>query len=227
MGNRSRPKGEASDDLAARLRAAVSKPLTGWREVYERFSPVDLETGERRQRTPRPGERTRRAAVLVPVLVAPEGARVVYTLRTDALRDHAGQVSFPGGSPEPGDGSLVETALREAEEEIDLRPDLVEVAGELDEVYVPPSRFLVWPFVGLLAGEAELVLAPDEVEAVFSVPLEELTGPGILKKVEIERDGRRFEAPAFGVGGYEIWGATAAITAGLLARLGWTPRGIT
>jgi 8-oxo-dGTP pyrophosphatase MutT (NUDIX family) len=224
MGNLSRPEGETRDELATRLRTAVAKPLPSWREVYEGFSPRDLETGERRSRRPEPG--ARRAAVLVPILPAPEGARVVYTVRTDALRDHAGQVSFPGGSLEPGDGSPRETALREAEEEVDLRPDLVEVIGELDEVYIPPSDFLVRPVVGLLRPEAELVMAPEEVEEIFSVPLSELMSPKALKEVLWERERRLYEVRVFAVGGYEIWGATAAMTAGLLARLGWTAGGI-
>lgn len=227
MGNPSRPEGETRDDPASRLRAAVAKPLARWRELYEGFSPRDVETGERRPRRPGPGESARRAAVLVPVLPAPEGPRIFYTLRTDALRDHAGQVSFPGGSLEPGDGSLRETALREAEEEVDLRPDLVEVVGELDEVYIPPSGFLVRPVVGLLRPEAELVLAPEEVEDIFSVTLAELMSPGALKEVVWERDGRLYEVRIFAVGGYEVWGATAAMTAGLLARLGWNAAGIT
>ena len=207
----------------ARLREAVAKPLDGWREVYESFSPLDLETGERRPRVPEPETDCRRAAVLVPVVLEPKGAHVVYTLRTGDLEDHAGQVSFPGGSPEPRDGSLLATALREAEEEIDLRPDTVEIVGELEEMYIPPSRFLVSPFVGLLSEEAELVLAPEEVEAIFSVSLEELMSPEAFEKVVWEREGRPHEVPIFAVGGHEIWGATAAMTAGLLARLGWRP----
>jgi 8-oxo-dGTP pyrophosphatase MutT (NUDIX family) len=207
-------------DLASRLRMVVRKPLRDWRKVYESFSPVDLETGERRPRVPEP-KNFRRAAVLVPVLLAPEGARIVYTLRSDDLPDHAGQVSFPGGVPEPQDGSLLETALREAEEEIDLRPELVETIGELEELYIPPSKFLVKPFVGLLPCEAEMVLAPEEVEEIFSVSLEELMSPESFKKVVWKRDGRRYQVPVLAVAGYEIWGATAAMTAGLLARLGW------
>lgn len=209
--------------VAARLREAIAEPLENWREVYESFSPLDLETGERRPRVPEPGEDCRRAAVLVPVVLEPKGAHVVYTLRTGDLEDHAGQVSFPGGSPEPRDGSLLATALREAEEEIDLRPDAVEIVGELEEMYIPPSRFLVRPFVGLLSEEAELALAPEEVEAIFSVSLEELMSPGAFEKVVWEREGRPHEVPIFAVGGHEIWGATAAMTAGLLARLGWRP----
>ena len=207
------------------LRRALSEPLPNWREVYDGFRPRDLETGERRTRIP--VEDARRAAVLVPILQTYTGPRVVYTLRTDGLRDHAGQVSFPGGSVNPKDGSLLETALREAEEEVDLRRDLVEVVGEMEDMYVPPSRFLVKPFVALLPPEAELVLAPDEVEAIFSVPLEELMSPASLQKAVREREGRRMEIPLFAVGGHEIWGATAAMTANLLARLGWDTDAIT
>ena len=202
-----------------RLRAALVMPLPNWREVYDGFRPRDLETMEQRPRVP--AEDSRRAAVLVPILQAPDGARIVYTLRTDGLRDHAGQVSFPGGSVDPGDASLLETALREAEEEVDLRRDLVEVVGELEDMYVPPSRFLVRPFVALLTPRAELALAPDEVEAIFSVGLEELMSPDSLRTEVWERDGRRIEVPHFAVGGHEIWGATAAMTANLLTRLGW------
>nr|MBA4115976.1 CoA pyrophosphatase [Rubrobacter sp.] len=106
---------------------------------------------------------------------------------------------------------------------VDLRPDLVEVIGELEEMYIPPSRFLVRPFVGLLTREAELVLAPEEVEKIFSVSLEELMSPDAFRRVVWERDGRPHEVPVFAVEGHEIWGATAAMTAALLARLGWEP----
>ena len=214
-----------SESLAARLREVVARPLDAWREVYESFSPVDVKTGERRPRVPPPGANSRRAAVLVPVLLEPEGARLVYTVRRDHLPDHAGQISFPGGSMEPGDDSLLETALRESEEEIDLSPDLVEVIGELEEMYIPPSNFRVSPFVGLLPPEAELVMAPDEVEAIFTVSLDELMSPETFRRVPWARDGRDYMVPVFAVEDSNtrrnIWGATAAITASLLVRLGW------
>src|SRR5918998_5928060 len=187
-------------DLAHRLREAVSRPLEEWGEVYEGFLPVDLETGERRSRVPPPGADTRRAAVLVPIIVEDEDARVVYTVRKDDLADHAGQISFPGGSMEARDTSLLETALREAEEEIDLSPDLVEVVGELEEMYIPPSNFRVSPFVGLLPPEAEMVLAPDEVEEIFTVSLKELLAPETFRRALWRRDGRDYEVPVFAVG---------------------------
>jgi 8-oxo-dGTP pyrophosphatase MutT (NUDIX family) len=212
------------NDLAHWLREAVSRPLDEWREVYEGFSPVDLETGERRPRMPPPSVDTRRAAVLVPIIVEGEDARVVYTVRKDDLADHAGQISFPGGSIEARDGSLLETALREAEEEIDLSPELIEVVGELEEMYIPPSNFRVSPFVGLLPPEAEMVLAPDEVEEIFTVSLATLTANKTFRKVLWRRDSRDYEVPVFAIEGpvpRNIWGATAAMTAALLARLGW------
>lgn len=216
-------KGEV---LAARLREVLARPLPGWREVYEGFSPVDLATGERRGRMPPSEGEPRRAAVLVPILMEPDGARLVYTVRRGHLNDHAGQISFPGGSFEAGDGSLLETALREAEEEIDLRSELVEVLGALEDMYIPPSNFLVSPFVGLLPPEAEMVLAPDEVEEIFTVTLEHLMSPETFRRVIWHREGRDYEVPVFVVDGSperEIWGATAAMTAALLVRLGWKP----
>jgi 8-oxo-dGTP pyrophosphatase MutT (NUDIX family) len=209
------------NDLAHRLREAVSLPLEDWREVYEGFSPVDLETGQRRPRMPPPGSDTRRAAVLVPIIVEGEDARVVYTVRKDHLADHAGQISFPGGSKEARDSSLLETALREAEEEIDLSPELVEVVGELEEMYIPPSNFRVSPFVGLLTPGAEMVLAPEEVEEIFTVSLATLTANETFRKMLWRREGRDYEVPVFAIEGRNIWGATAAMTAALLARLGW------
>ena len=215
---------DGRNSLADRLREAVSRRLDEWRDVYESFSPVDIETGERRPRIPPPDADSRRAAVLVPILMEGEDARVVYTVRKDHLADHAGQISFPGGSIESGDGSLLETALREAEEEIDLNQDLVEVIGELEEMYIPPSNFRVSPFVGLLPPEAEMVLAPDEVEEIFTVSLNTLTAPETFRKVLWRYEGRDYEVPVFAVEGpvpRNIWGATAAMTAALLARLGW------
>ena len=222
VGDRGGPS-EDGRGAARLLRSVLAEPLPDWREVYGSFSPVDLETGERRGRVPPPGADSRRAAVLVPIISEPDGLHLIYTVRKDDLQDHAGQISFPGGSMDPADGSLLETALREAEEEIDLARDLVEVVGELEEMYIPPSNFRVSPFVGLLPAEAELVIAPDEVEEIFTVPLDELLLPGTFQKVLWSRDGREYEVPIFAVGEpvREIWGATAAITAALLARLGW------
>lgn len=212
------------EDFSGLLREVVARPLEDWRSLYEAFSPVDVETGERLGRRVPPSDGlVRRAAVLVPVLLDPEGAELVYTVRKGHLNDHAGQISFPGGGLESGDGSLLDCALREAEEEIDLSRDMVEVIGELEELYIPPSNFRVSPYVGLLPHAAEFSLDPREVEEVFTVPLGDLLSPGVFEKVVWTRDGRDYEVPIFAVKGYEVWGATAAMTAALLSRLGWRP----
>ena len=206
------------------MREVVARPLADWQRVYEAFSPVDVETGEQlTRRIPPPNGDSRRAAVLVPVLLDPEGAELVYTVRKGHLNDHAGQISFPGGGLEPGDDSLLDCALREAEEEIDLSRDMVEVVGELEEMYIPPSNFRVSPYVGLLPAEAEFVIDPREVEEVFTAPLQDLLSPENFQKVIWNREGRDYEVPVFAVQGYEVWGATAAMTAALLSRLGWHP----
>ena len=184
---------------------------------------MDVETGERLGRVPPDDDSARRAAVLIPIVVEPEGLRIVYTVRKDHLQDHAGQISFPGGSLEPSDDSLLETALREAEEEIDLSRALVEVIGELEEMFIPPSNFRVSPFVGLLRPEAELTLQPDEVEEIFTVSLEDLLSDNAFQRVLWNREGREYKVPVFAVEGRRIWGATAAMTGVLLARLGWEP----
>ncbi|CAN5557019.1 hypothetical protein BH24ACT22_BH24ACT22_09460 [soil metagenome] len=212
------------EDSSALLREVVAHPLEDWQAVYEAFLPVDVETGEQLSRRIPPSDgQARRAAVLVPLILDPEGVEVVYTVRKGDLNDHAGQISFPGGSWEPGDDSLLHTALREAEEEIDLSPAMVEVIGELEELYIPPSNFRVSPFVGLLPAAAEFVIDSREVEEVFSASLQELLSPGAFRKVIWSRDGRDYEVSIFAVAGYEVWGATAAMTAALLSRLGWKP----
>lgn len=213
-----------SEGFTARLREVVARPLENWRTVYESFSPVDVETGEQMsRRIPPPDGSARRAAVLVPLLLDPEGVEIVYTVRKGDLNDHAGQISFPGGSLEPGDESLLDTALREAEEEIDLSRRMVEVVGELEEMYIPPSNFRVSPYVGLLPHKAEFVIDPREVEEIFTAPLRDLLSPTNFQKVIWTRDGRDYEVPVFAVAGYEVWGATAAMTAALLSRFGWEP----
>src|SRR3712207_8776137 len=116
MDEERRTRGGGDEGLARRLRQVLAEPLPHWQQVYESFSPVGLETGERRGRVPPPGVDSRRAAVLVPVLAEPDGLHVVYTVRKADRQDHAGQISFPGGSRDGADDCLLETALREAEE---------------------------------------------------------------------------------------------------------------
>ena len=151
-----------------------------------------------------------RAAVLIPLLLKEEGLSVLLTQRTNHLRDHAGQISFPGGRMDPEDQSPNDTALRESKEEIGLDPERVEIIGHLPQ-YLTVSGYSVTPVVGLVQAQAEYVLDEFEVADIFEVPLSFLLDP-VNHQVRLwqsDQGGRRFYSMP-----YEnrfIWGATAGM----------------
>ncbi|HEV7440488.1 MAG TPA: CoA pyrophosphatase [Methylobacterium sp.] len=160
----------------------------------------------------------RQAAVLVPVVVRDEGLSVLLTKRALHLRDHSGQVAFPGGKIDPADPSPLAAALREAEEEIGLAPSAVRLLGYLDP-YLSATGFLVTPVIGLVAGTVALAPNPDEVAEIFEVPLDHLMDPSRyhLKSRPWQGRTRYFYAVPFGEN--LIWGVTAGILHNLYERL--------
>ncbi|MDE2200683.1 MAG: CoA pyrophosphatase [Rhodospirillales bacterium] len=162
------------------------------------------------------------AAVLVPLVLGPEPG-VLLTRRNEKLRHHAGQVSFPGGRIDPTDASPEAAALREAQEEIALDPNDVEIAGRLGD-YVTGSAYRITAILGLLPEGRDLAAlrlapSPDEVSAVFALPLRVLLDPAAPRR---ERAKLRDEWREFWVWPHDdhhIWGATAAILVHLAARL--------
>jgi 8-oxo-dGTP pyrophosphatase MutT (NUDIX family) len=151
-----------------------------------------------------------KAAVLIPLVLKEEGLSVLLTQRTNHLRDHAGQISFPGGRMDPEDESPNDTALRESQEEIGLDPKRVEIIGHLPQ-YLTVSGYSVTPVVGLVQAQAEYVLDEFEVADVFEVPLSFLLDPANhqVRLWQSEQGGRRFYSMP-----YEnrfIWGATAGM----------------
>ena len=160
------------------------------------------------------------AAVLVPLFEAGGETRVVLTRRPDTMPSHRGDVAFPGGKVHPEvDPTLLDAALREAEEEIGLSRTAVEVVAELDTISTVTSRFLVAPFVGVLAAPPELRPDPREVERVFDVALSELMADDV-HRVEhwgtgvLTRDVHIFELED-----ETVWGLTARILSGFLTLL--------
>jgi 8-oxo-dGTP pyrophosphatase MutT (NUDIX family) len=159
------------------------------------------------------------AAVLVPLVRRQDVLHVLLTRRTEHLRDHAGQISFPGGRSDPGDVDAVATALREAQEEVGLAPGQVEVIGRMS-VYTTVTRFLVTPVVGLVQPDYRLTLQASEVAEAFEVPLAFLMDPAHHHRHHFESEGQsrqflsmpwvRPDAPS-GTRPYFIWGATAAM----------------
>ncbi|WP_298832910.1 CoA pyrophosphatase [uncultured Piscinibacter sp.] len=167
------------------------------------------------------------ASVLVPLVAHERGLTVLLTRRTDHLRDHAGQISFPGGRSEDSDDDAVHTALREAEEEVGLARAHVDVIGSLP-VYTTVTGFIVTPVVALVRPGFLLALDRFEVAEAFEVPLPFLMDPAHHQRHEIEFGGvkRRFlSMPWDGPGAdgqvrrYFIWGATAAMLRNLYAFL--------
>lgn len=154
------------------------------------------------------------ASVLVPLVVRSDGLHVLLTRRTDHLNDHAGQISFPGGKRDPGDVDDHDTALREAQEEVGLRREQVEILGSLP-TYTTVTHFVVTPVVALV--HPPLVLAPDsfEVAEAFEVPLKFLMSPAHHQRHRFAYDGGQhqfYSMPWQGADrSYFIWGATAAM----------------
>ena len=159
------------------------------------------------------------AAVLVPLVRRASGLQVLLTRRTDHLRDHAGQISFPGGRAEPEDGGPAGTAMREAEEEVGLPHSCVQVLGQMP-TYTTVTSFVITPVVALVTPPFELVLDSFEVAEAFEVPLQHLMDPAHHQRHVFSFEGaeRQFlSMPWQGPGAdgvvreYFIWGATAAM----------------
>lgn len=153
---------------------------------------------------------SRAASVLLTLVERAAGLAVLFTERAAHLKDHAGQISFPGGRIGAGE-SAIDAALRETREEIGLPPAEVEVLGLLDE-FLTGTGFLIRPVVGYV-GQGAFVATPDptEVAGVFEVPLDVILDPARVTTTYRERLGTRFLTYELQHAGYRIWGATAAI----------------
>jgi 8-oxo-dGTP pyrophosphatase MutT (NUDIX family) len=158
------------------------------------------------------------AAVLVPLYVQDGELHAVFTKRRDDLRRHAGEISFPGGRYDEGEADLTATALREAEEEIGLPPDAVEILGALQPTPTIATGYAVYPFVGMIEPGRKWTLSAREVAQVIELSLAELTA-GYGRRRLIRR-GLPIRTDTYLVGDQLIWGATARILADLLERIG-------
>jgi 8-oxo-dGTP pyrophosphatase MutT (NUDIX family) len=150
------------------------------------------------------------AAVLVPLVERASGLTVLLTQRAETLKDHAGQISFPGGRIEPEDPDAWAAALREAYEEIGLLPELVEFAGYLPDHYVI-TGFRVTPAVGFVNPEYQLRIARAEVHDVFEVPLDFILDAANHKSRRRRLAGLDIDVHDIPYGDRNIWGATAGM----------------
>ena len=160
----------------------------------------------------------RPAAVLVALIDRADGPRVLLTRRTEALRHHAGQISFPGGSIDAGDADPVAAALREADEEVGLGAGLSLPLGYLDP-FVTITGFHVFPVVATVSREYVPRLDPGEVAEAIEVPLAFLLDARNVHELEVDWQGRRRRLLEYRYEGHHIWGATAAMLVNFRRRL--------
>lgn len=159
------------------------------------------------------------AAVLVPITDR-GGPHLLFTKKTGSVPHHKGQFSFPGGIVDVRDGSRVETALREAWEEIHLPAEAVEVLGLLDDTPTRATNFIITPVVGIVRDPVELRADGREIERVLEVPLQTLRDPSIFRTEIWERNGEPHPVLFYDVSPADvIWGATARILSQFLALL--------
>ncbi|MEM1056933.1 MAG: CoA pyrophosphatase [Bacteroidota bacterium] len=209
------------DALLSPLRARLAEPLPGF-AAHATMAPFDRDADPSLLSVE--GKTARRAATLV--LFYPDetrDARFVLTARQPSLRAHSGQVSFPGGSLD-GEETPEQAALREGWEEIGVSPEAPDVLGRLTPLYIPPSRFAVWPVVAALDTQPVFQPQEEEVAAIYEVRAADLLADGVRRRTERTArepgiEGVRFEVPYFALAGQEVWGATAMMLAELAVVL--------
>jgi 8-oxo-dGTP pyrophosphatase MutT (NUDIX family) len=151
------------------------------------------------------------AAVLIPLLEKDGEYHLLFTKRTDTLRDHKGQVSFPGGRCEKHDITPLVTALRESYEEIGLGSEIVEILGALDDRPTMHTNYLITPYVGVIPWPCELNIDPVEVDEVFTVPVSALLDKDTLRQEDDPVNDGTSEGYFYYCDNRIIWGATARI----------------
>lgn len=194
------------------LKKRIQKPLPG-EEAQKKMAPqpLDPEFVIPTEKTDSPHP----SGVLIPLFPDDnQQLRVILTLRTQSIR-HAGQISFPGGRQEIGE-SLIETALRETNEEVGISPADVQIAGAITPLYLHKTSNKITPFVGFLEAEPTLVPNPNEVEETIVTPLDALLNNNTLKRKEWELKITTFDVPYWDIHETPLWGATAMMMSELL-----------
>jgi 8-oxo-dGTP pyrophosphatase MutT (NUDIX family) len=191
----------------------------------------DAATAQRKMAPlPRPARRPetragqpRIGAVMVLLYCRYGQMHLALTKRPDTLRDHSGQVSFPGGKQDAGE-TLAQTALRETFEEVGVVPAAVEIVGELTPLYIPPTDFEVHPFVGWHAAAPRFVPNSAEVARILEVPIAHLLQPTTQRHEKWQLRGYELDVPFYDVEGFKVWGATAMMLSEFLGR--WRAAGL-
>ncbi len=181
------------------------------KDILARHRPKEIEAE---------GGDYRHAAVLVPLLLDQEHCCVLFTKRTEMVDQHKGQISFPGGAVDETDSSVEHTALREAEEEIGLRPSEVLVLGRLDDTLTIVSNYIIHPVVGVVPNDYEYQLNSFEVDKILKVPLAQFRSCSTEEEGRFTYLGTTYATPCYKYDGEVIWGATARIMTNFMEVVG-------
>ncbi|MCU1230438.1 MAG: CoA pyrophosphatase [Acidobacteria bacterium] len=177
--------------------------LTRLRELFAKRPAIEIDAPQ-----------VRRACVLIPILPSDRGWSLLFSRRSANLAAHSGQIAFPGGAVEEGE-SLEEAVKREADEEVGIPRESVQLIGRLDDV-ITNSGFLVAPFAGIIHERVEYVLQESEVDEVFEVPLDELLVPEMPHVRYVTFRNKRYPVYSYPFGANDIWGLTGRIVKAFL-----------
>ena len=183
------------------------------KNIYERLSTINTSFTSDNDLMDREAVKTENlieAAVLVPIVERNDGLKVILTKRSNSLKQHPGQISFPGGKSEKIDKSLVATALRETKEEIGISEKNVEILGQLPK-HVTITGFKITPFIGRIRMGFSTEIQTSEVSEIFEVPLSYLSNPKNFRVESVKWKGKKRFFYSIPYGPYYIWGATARI----------------
>ncbi len=203
------------EDISKKLKFRLSLPLPGI-DAQMKMAHLERRINFSHSKIP---DYARMGAVLI-LLYEDEGAlKTCFIERTQYDGVHSGQIAFPGGKREPEE-TLEQTALRETEEEVGVQQTDIVILGQLTALYIPPSNFLVHPFVGAISYKPSFILQAEEVAEVFEIKIDELSDERFRgEKIISLSSGVTVQTPYFGYQGKTVWGATAMIISEFLEVL--------
>ncbi len=192
-------------NLIESIQQELQKKLPGEKAQQEMIPKSRLNDLEKLPENPKKG------GVLLMIYLVEDEMMLAFIQRTNDGGVHSGQISFPGGKFENQDKDLIVTALRETEEEVGIDASQVKVLGNLTQMFIPVSNFLVLPTVGFYEGKPKFNLNPGEVAGLLEVPIHKLMNTNTRTIGTVDVRGAKLEVPVFNVNDNKIWGATAMI----------------
>ena len=195
------------EETAKKLRTRLELPLPGTSAHLKMASDIRLNELTNGYDI----ENAKKSSVLILLYPCKNSLCFVLIKRQNDGGVHSGQISFPGGAMEKSDDSFYKTALREANEEVGINADEVQVIGTLTELYIPPSNFLVFPVIGYMNKKPQFTPDHREVAEIIEADLFSLINTKVANWKEIEVRGTKLKTPYYNINGYTVWGATAMI----------------